>query len=150
MSGKKYTMEEVTERLGVTARTLHYYEEIGLLREVERTGGGHRLYSEVVIEELEHILRLEHVLGCTLQEIRSILEAEQELEAIRHTYRQELSNSDRSNLLDQAAALLSRQIQFIEEKISGMTEMKARFQQRLDRVQSVKTPLANGSGESEE
>ncbi|MBW7457254.1 MerR family transcriptional regulator [Paenibacillus sepulcri] len=143
MQNKKYSIEEVTERLGVTARTLHYYEEIGLIGEVERTGGGHRLYSEEVAEEMEHILRLKNVLGCSLQEIRTILDAEQQLTALRETYRQEISDSSRSSLLDQAAVLLNRQISLIDEKVKGMLEMKQRFQERLQRVEAKQPAKTN-------
>ncbi|QYR21335.1 MerR family transcriptional regulator [Paenibacillus sp. sptzw28] len=147
MNDKKRSMEEVTERLGVTARTLHYYEEIGLLRNVERTSGGHRLYSEEVIVEMEHILRLKNVLGCTLQEIRSIMDADEQLATIRQSYQQETSDVNRTGLLDEASALLNRQIRLIEEKIAGMQEMKARFQQRLDKVESIKSPVPNQESE---
>ncbi|GGD86569.1 MerR family transcriptional regulator [Paenibacillus nasutitermitis] len=136
MGDRKYSIEEVTQRLGVTARTLHYYEEIGLIREVERTAGGHRLYSEQVTKEMEHILRLKNILGCSLQEIRAILDAEEQLTVIRESYHQEDSDSSRHSLLDQAAILLGRQVSLIEEKVAGMLEMKERFQERLDRVES--------------
>ncbi|WP_274649794.1 MerR family transcriptional regulator [Paenibacillus humicola] len=139
MESKRFAMEEVTERLGVTARTLHYYEEIGLLAGVERTAGGHRLYSEEIVLELEHILRLKNVLGCSLQEIRSILEAERQLTEIRHFYQlAETSEEGRGELLSRASELLGQQIRLIDDKVRGMLEMKERFERRLSRVNEIR------------
>jgi DNA-binding transcriptional MerR regulator len=58
-------------RLGVSARTLRYYEEFGLLAP-SRTGGGHRLYGNSDIEAMERIGRMQ-ALGLSLATIRRIL-----------------------------------------------------------------------------
>ncbi len=58
-------------RLGVSTRTLRYYEELGLLTP-SRTAGGHRLYDPSHIEAVERILRMQ-ALGLSLTTIRRIL-----------------------------------------------------------------------------
>jgi DNA-binding transcriptional MerR regulator len=63
---------ELAERTGVSVRTLHYYEEVGLVAPRERTGAGHRLYGR------EEVLRLQQVrslvqLGFSLDEVRDFL-----------------------------------------------------------------------------
>jgi MerR family transcriptional regulator, thiopeptide resistance regulator len=58
---------------GVTVRTLHYYEEIGLLVPCARSGGGHRLYSSADVERL-YLISLLRRLGVPLAEIRRVLE----------------------------------------------------------------------------
>ena len=62
---------EMARRAGVSVRTLHYYEEIGLLSS-ERTDSGHRLYDRVAIERLQQIRSLQH-LGLSLSEIDALL-----------------------------------------------------------------------------
>ena len=49
-------ISEVAKLTGVTVRTLHYYDEIGLLRPSEITESGYRLYDEAALESLQQIL----------------------------------------------------------------------------------------------
>ena len=58
----------VARRTGVSVRTLHYYEEIGLLSPSGRTAAGHRLYVGREVEKLQQIRSLQH-LGMGLSEI---------------------------------------------------------------------------------
>jgi DNA-binding transcriptional MerR regulator len=60
---------EVADRLGVSPRTIKYYEEIGLLTPGERSPGGFRLYGEPDVERLQRILRLKDM-GFSLAAIR--------------------------------------------------------------------------------
>lgn len=64
---------EVAEATGLTVRTLHHYDEIGLLVASGRTPSGHRLYSPVDIERLYRICLLRR-LGLPLGEIASVLD----------------------------------------------------------------------------
>ena len=63
----------VAEIAGVTVRTLHHYDDIGLLRPSGRTSGGYRRYDERDLERLRLIL-VYRELGFTLEEIRTILD----------------------------------------------------------------------------
>ncbi|WP_225442450.1 MerR family transcriptional regulator [Paenibacillus lycopersici] len=134
----KLSMEEVTERLGITSRTLHYYEEIGLLPDVARTEGGHRIYDEAMVERIAHILRLKQVLGASLQEIRDILQAEEELDRIRASYRGESRLEERDRLLDEAAERLQSIIAHIDEKMAKLDAMRQSFGARLERAHRLK------------
>jgi DNA-binding transcriptional MerR regulator len=64
---------DVAEATGLTVRTLHHYESIGLLVASERTASGHRLYSSADIERLYRICLLRR-LGLPLGEIASVLD----------------------------------------------------------------------------
>lgn len=64
---------ELAETSGVTVRTLHYYEEIGLLVPSARTDAGHRLYGPVEVERLYRICLLKQ-LGIPLDGVRASLE----------------------------------------------------------------------------
>jgi DNA-binding transcriptional MerR regulator/uncharacterized glyoxalase superfamily protein PhnB len=72
--------DEATRRVGdlarasgVTVRTLHHYEEIGLLVASDRSAAGHRLYSDADVERLYRICLLRR-LGLSLGEIRRALD----------------------------------------------------------------------------
>lgn len=64
---------ELAEASGLTVRTLHYYEEIGLLVASERTSAGHRLYSDDDVERLYRICLLRR-LGFSLGDIGDALD----------------------------------------------------------------------------
>lgn len=67
------TVGEVAELAGVTVRTLHHYDELGLLSPSERSGAGYRLYSHDDLERLQEIL-IWRQLGFSLVEIVSLLD----------------------------------------------------------------------------
>ena len=64
---------QLAERTGLTVRTLHHYDEIGLLSPSRRTSAGHRLYGESEVRRLQRIASLKHV-GLSLEEIRDCLD----------------------------------------------------------------------------
>jgi DNA-binding transcriptional MerR regulator len=67
---------ELAERTGLTVRTLHHYDAIGLLSPSDRTGSahgsGHRLYTAADVARLQQVLSLRH-LGFGLEQIREYL-----------------------------------------------------------------------------
>ena len=63
---------ELTERAGVTQRTVRYYESIGLLPPGEREGHGHHYYTEEALARLRKIDQLKK-LGLSLEEIGNLL-----------------------------------------------------------------------------
>lgn len=65
-------VKEVTDLMDVSARTLHHYDEIGLLAPKETTSSGYRLYSEENIKTLQQILIFKE-LGLSLKEIKKII-----------------------------------------------------------------------------
>ena len=63
---------ELARRTRLTIRTLHHYDEIGLLRPSLHTGSGHRLYTADDVARLQQVLSLRQ-LGFSLEEIRDCL-----------------------------------------------------------------------------
>ncbi|HSK99547.1 MAG TPA: MerR family transcriptional regulator [Rubrobacteraceae bacterium] len=68
-----FKVGELAGRTGLSVRTLHHYDEIGLLSPSSRTGAGHRLYSADDVLRLQQIRSLRS-LGFGLEEIRALLE----------------------------------------------------------------------------
>jgi DNA-binding transcriptional MerR regulator len=64
---------ELARRTGLTVRTLHHYDEIGLLRPWQHSGAGYRLYTAYDISRLQQIVSLRQ-LGLSLEEIRDCLD----------------------------------------------------------------------------
>lgn len=69
-----YKVKEVSDLVGVSIRTLHHYDQIGLLKSESESPAGYRLYSDNDLEKLQQILFFKE-LDFNLQEIKSILES---------------------------------------------------------------------------
>jgi DNA-binding transcriptional MerR regulator len=63
---------ELARRTGLTIRTLHHYDEIGLVKPSMHTEAGYRLYTAVDVARLQHVLSLKQ-LGFSLDEVRDCL-----------------------------------------------------------------------------
>lgn len=68
------TVKEISRLTGVSVRTLHYYDEINLLKPTETTVAGYRLYDDAALERLHSIL-LFRELKFPLGEIKAILDS---------------------------------------------------------------------------
>lgn len=66
---------ELAKRTGITVRTLHHYDDLGLLRPSERSDAGYRLYNREDIARLHRIQALRR-LNLSLQEIGEIIDAQ--------------------------------------------------------------------------
>jgi DNA-binding transcriptional MerR regulator len=69
---RAFRVGEVAALTGVSVRTLHHYDQIGLLRPSGYTEGGHRLYAEADLLTLQQVLTLRY-LGFPLQQIGELL-----------------------------------------------------------------------------
>lgn len=67
------TVKEISRLTGISVRTLHYYDEINLLKPTKTTDAGYRLYDDTALERLHSIL-LFRELQFPLEEIKSILD----------------------------------------------------------------------------
>ncbi|MBN1336605.1 MAG: MerR family transcriptional regulator [Deltaproteobacteria bacterium] len=97
--GDRHRIGELARRTGKTIRTLHFYEEMGLLRPVERTKGGFRLYGHDAPARVHWIERLKE-LGFSLAEIREFLDRLQDedsgpatMASLRKFYRDKLQDT---------------------------------------------------------
>ena len=74
--GRTWKVGDLAERTGLTVRTLHHYDAVGLLKPSDRTdsahGSGHRLYTTTDVARLQQILSLKQ-LGFGLEQIREYL-----------------------------------------------------------------------------
>ena len=73
MDNEELKVGTLARRTGITVRTLHHYDEIGLLRPSRRSPAGHRLYGLAEVQRLQRIASLRQ-LGLPLDEIRRCLE----------------------------------------------------------------------------
>ena len=74
MTKKPMSVNEVVKLTGITVRTLHYYDEIGLLKPTTVSEAGYRLYDDTALSRLQNIL-LFRELQFPLKEIKAILDS---------------------------------------------------------------------------
>jgi DNA-binding transcriptional MerR regulator len=84
MRNEALKVGELARRAGLTVRTLHHYDEIGLLNPSLHSEGGHRLYTADDVARLQQVMSMRQ-LGFSLDEVRSCLAGEgfSPLEAVR-------------------------------------------------------------------
>jgi DNA-binding transcriptional MerR regulator len=85
MSDQLFKVGDLARRTGVTVRTLHHYDDIGLLTPSIHSDGGYRLYTEADVRRLQQIVslrslgfRLEEIKECMAQSLISPLEVIQQ------------------------------------------------------------------------
>ncbi len=122
---------EVAQRTGVTQRTLRFYEEKGLLRPPSRMDGGFRLYSEEDVKRVEHIRRLQDLLGISLAEIKEMVDADEVLRELRSQYRPESAIAEKRNQLRKATEVTEAQFAIVKQKTEQMREMETQLTERL-------------------
>ena len=105
MEKKTCKIREISEKSGVTIRTLHHYHDIGLLIPEEVTEAGHRLYTYNDIIRLQKIISLKQF-GFMLEKIKTILDT-RNFEPIE---------------------IIQMQIQAIEENLSSQMKLKAQLE----------------------
>lgn len=112
---RHWRIGELAQSAGVTVRTLHHYEETGLLGSTLRTEGGHRVYGDDAVERIYRIRALRE-LGLSLDDIRRTLDggaALGELLAV-HLERIETQMAQTKRLRDRLRSLTSRRPASIE------------------------------------
>ena len=138
-----YTISELAQMATLSARTLRYYDEIGLLKPQALTAAGYRLYSEKEVDRLQQIL-LYREMGLPLEAIQKILdepdfdrrEALQRhlahLEAEKSRLEKLMNNVLKSLQVEEGKAIMGDQEKFLGFKEQWAEENEVRFGEELD------------------
>jgi DNA-binding transcriptional MerR regulator len=100
---RTWRIGELGRETGLTVRTLHHYDQLGLLSPLSRTEGGHRCYTSGDVRRLHRIVALRS-LGISLEEIGALLDGEPD-----------------------PTGLLRRQLDVVEERIRKASDLRARL-----------------------
>lgn len=131
MNSKLYRIENVAQKTGLTKRALRYYEEMELVTPI-RTEAGYRLYSEEDIAEILRIKQFRESLGFNLNSVKYILELKKNLNNLLET-----ENCDKE-ILESSIKEIENQIKLIEEKETALENMKSKYIDILQKLQSKK------------
>ena len=104
-----YSVGRVADLAGVTIRTLHHYDEIGLLSPSGRSAAGYRIYEEPDLERLQQILFYRE-LGVALEEIATIID-DPRTDAVGHLRRQRGLLTERIERLRKMVAAIDYELE---------------------------------------
>lgn len=114
---------ELAERAGVSRRTIHYYEGLGLLKPAERDGAGYRYFDETAYRRLKKIAALKR-LGLSLEEIVHVID---------------LYFGDASGIRQKQKVLetLERQRSETDAKIRELRDFRSELDARIRRIRGL-------------
>jgi MerR family transcriptional regulator, thiopeptide resistance regulator len=114
MEAITFKVGDLSKRTGLSIRTLHYYDEIGLLSPSHRTESGYRVYGKQDIIRLQQIITLKQI-GFSLEDVRSCLD-----------------NGDRA---------FAEMVQLHIAKVRKQIELSQQLLERLENVEQTATKL---------
>jgi DNA-binding transcriptional MerR regulator len=133
LSEPRLRIGEVAARVGVTARTIRYYEELGLLGGATgRQKGGHRFYSETDVARLAELIRLRDLLGLTLDELAVLAEAEEARAALRDRWSGTESDAERLRIVEEAFVHVRRQLELVRARQVRLAEFAGELEAKLE------------------
>lgn len=124
---------EAAERAGVSARTLRWYEELGLLVPSGHSSGGARRYDDDDVARIVHIRELQSLLGFDLGEIRDILRGEDDLAGLRDEYRSRADGARRREILLEASSINDKLRRVVASKQQRLAAMLATLEEKHER-----------------
>jgi MerR family transcriptional regulator, repressor of the yfmOP operon len=134
---------EVAQRVGVTPRTIRYYEELGLLGSgTEREKGSHRTYAESDVARLQELIRLRDLLGLSLEELVELTEAEEARAALRGRWEEDPSDEERLGIVEAAIPHVERQLALVRNRQATLEEFAAELDAKLRRLRRRRRELS--------
>lgn len=116
---RTWRVGELAEATGLSVRTLHHYDEIGLLQPSERTGSGHRQYDAADVRRLHRIVALRGF-GLSLAEVGRVLDGE----------------------LADPRGLIRTQLELVEEQLAAASRVRDKLLGVLDGLDRAYEPSA--------
>jgi DNA-binding transcriptional MerR regulator len=136
-------IQEAAAEVGLTARSVRYYEEMGLLRPAARSEGDYRLYDDSDLERLRFIKGLRDDAGFSLAEISRLLEDEEARERDHAAYHATDDPLERLRLMRERVASFERQARTLRTKIARLQAMvdetEARRRGSLARIAEIES-----------
>ena len=143
MSVTALRIGEVAQRVGVTPRTIRYYEELGLLGSgSEREKGSHRTYAETDVARLQELIRLRDLLGLTLEELVELAEAEEARAALRGRWAEDPSDAERLRIVEEAIPHVERQLALVRGRQATLEEFARELDAKLARLRRRRRELS--------
>lgn len=123
-----YTIRQVSELFGLPASTLRYYEEMGILTNVEKNASGHRVYSSGHINRLRTISCFKRT-GMSIAQLQKFFGFE----------------ADEPNRIGDILALLEEQERHVADQIAELQQDQTHVRRKLCYYRAIQTALQQGT-----
>jgi DNA-binding transcriptional MerR regulator len=134
---------DVAQQVGVTTRTIRYYEELGLLGSGSaREKGAHRTYDEADVVRLQELIRLRDLLGLTLEELVELAEVEEARAALRGRWEEDPSDEERLRIVEEAIPYVERQLSLVRGRQATLEEFSRDLEAKLARLRRRRRDLS--------
>jgi len=142
---QRYRIGEVAELVGTTPRTIRYYEEFGLLAAPpSHEKGRHRTYDEADVRRLQELIRLRDLLGVSLEELKSLVEAEEARAVLRERWQHTAGDADRLAILRQSHGHVTAQLALVRSRREALDRLEDELATKLDRITTLLRELEEG------
>jgi MerR family transcriptional regulator, copper efflux regulator len=126
----RLSIGQVAKASGVAAKTIRYYEQIGVLPAPSRATSGYRLYDQSGVERLRFIRRARS-LGLPLQQLKTLMSA--------------LNGGLRPALRPQLRALVRGQLDAVKDRIAELELLRQQLEQVFQRMRTPAPGRAGGA-----
>ena len=141
-------IQEAAAEVGLTPRSVRYYEELGLLKPAARSEGDYRLYDTTDVERLRFIKGLRDDAGFSLAEIAELLEDEAAREREHAAFHSTSDPDERRRLLLSRLARYEHQAQMLSAKVARLQAMVDETEGRRTRTAARLEALAGEPADS--
>lgn len=145
-------IQEAAAEVGLTTRSVRYYEELGLLKPAARSEGDYRLYDATDVERLRFIKGLRDDAGFSLAEIAKLLEDEAAREREHVAFHATSDPAERQRILRDRLARYEHQAQMLRAKVGRLQTMvdetEGRRARTVARLEALAGEPAGPSAES--
>ncbi len=126
---------EFAKATQTTPRTVRYYEEIGLLAASdERSAGAHREYTAEDVERLRELVRLKHLLGLSLEELRDVMHGEDARATRRREWRETSDPAEQQRILGEALEHTNSLLERVRRRTAELETFEAELNERRQRL----------------
>ena len=141
---KPLRIGELAELTGTTPRTIRYWEEMGLLgAQTERAEGQHRTYTQADVQRVSEIVRLRNLLGLSLEQLSTLLEAESARAHLRHELSQTESPAQQRRLLEELLQNITGQLELVRGRRAELDQLASELE---DKQRTVRRRLGETRG----
>jgi MerR family transcriptional regulator, repressor of the yfmOP operon len=134
---------DVAQRVGVTTRTIRYYEELGLLgAHSGREKGAHRTYAESDVTRLQELIRLRDLLGLSLDELVELAEAEEARAVLRGRWAEDPNDEERLRIVEAAIPHVERQLALVRRRRATLDDFGHELEAKLSRLRRRRRALS--------
>src|SRR5579862_1721810 len=139
---RSYRIGEVAAEVGVTARTIRYYEELGLLGGQEsRRKGDHRHYTEADVARLRGLIRMRDLLGLSLEELTALADVEDARAELREQWASGPTDPERLRIVEAAIPLVERQLELVTTRQQTLAEFRVELEGKLGKLRANRREL---------